>query len=180
MTCIVGLERNGKVYIGGDSAGVAGLSITVRADEKVFKNGPMIFGFTSSFRMGQILRFQLSIPAQEADKSDYEYMCTNFIDAVMICMESHGFLKNDKGEKSGGTFLVGYKGRLYSVHSDFQVGRSIERYDSVGCGSDLALGAVHALIEKRGLKPEFIVEQGLLAAEKFSGGVARPFIIDSI
>ena len=30
MTCIVGLVHEGVVYIGGDSAGVAGLSLTVR------------------------------------------------------------------------------------------------------------------------------------------------------
>ena len=39
MTCIVGLVHEGVVYIGGDSAGVGGMSLTVRADEKVFQNG---------------------------------------------------------------------------------------------------------------------------------------------
>jgi hypothetical protein len=38
MTCIVGLVDKGDVYIGGDSAGVAGLSLSIRADEKVFGN----------------------------------------------------------------------------------------------------------------------------------------------
>ena len=52
MTCIVGLVENGKVYIGGDSAGVAGLDVRMRSDEKVFTKGNMIFGYTSSFRMG--------------------------------------------------------------------------------------------------------------------------------
>jgi len=62
MTCIVGLVENGKVYIGGDSAGVAGLDITTRKDEKVFQKENMIFGFTSSFRMGQILRYSFKNP----------------------------------------------------------------------------------------------------------------------
>ena len=39
MTCIVGLVHGGKVYMGGDSAGVGGYCLTVRADEKVFRNG---------------------------------------------------------------------------------------------------------------------------------------------
>ena len=39
MTCIVGLIDEGKVYIGGDSAGAADDLITVRADEKVFVRG---------------------------------------------------------------------------------------------------------------------------------------------
>ena len=38
MTCIAGLvDSNGDIYIGGDSAGVAGYDLTIRADEKVFK-----------------------------------------------------------------------------------------------------------------------------------------------
>ena len=39
MTCIVGYldKKTKKVTIGGDSAGVAGLDITIRKDEKVFK-----------------------------------------------------------------------------------------------------------------------------------------------
>jgi len=76
MTCIVGLVDDGAVYMGGDSAGVLGLSIEVRADEKVFylneksswrtRLDPrellkpvrhlVVMGFTSSFRMGQLPR----------------------------------------------------------------------------------------------------------------------------
>ncbi len=58
MTAIVGLVHNATVYIGGDSAGVSGYSMTVRADSKVFTIGPYLMGFTTSFRMGQ-----LSVPA---------------------------------------------------------------------------------------------------------------------
>jgi len=62
MTCIVGIQHDGRVYIGGDSAGVAGYSITSRADAKVFTVGPYVMGFTSSFRMGQLLRYGLKAP----------------------------------------------------------------------------------------------------------------------
>jgi hypothetical protein len=33
VTCIVGLVEGGVVYIGGDSAGVSGYDLTVRAEE---------------------------------------------------------------------------------------------------------------------------------------------------
>jgi hypothetical protein len=51
MTCIVGLVDGGRVWLGGDSAGVSGWDLTVRADRKVFRNGPYVMGFTTSFRM---------------------------------------------------------------------------------------------------------------------------------
>lgn len=168
MTCIVGLVDKGNVYIGGDSAGVAGLSITIRSDEKVFANGPFIMGFTTSFRMGQLLRYKFDPPKQTVSTDDMKYMVTDFIDAVRKCFADNGF-----GDKStGGSFLVGYNGKLYSVDSDFQVGIPSLAYDTCGCGSDIALGAMYATSSK---KPEDRVKIALEAAATFSGGVAPPF-----
>jgi len=168
MTCIVAIENDDAVYIAGDSAGVAGLSITIRADEKVFVNGPFIMGFTSSFRMGQLLRYKFSPPKQTIDLDDMKYMVTDFIDSVRKCFADNGF-----GDKSnGGSFLVGYNGKLYSIDSDFQVGIPIVKYDACGCGSDLALGALFATKDKN---PEERIKIALEAAATFSGGVAPPF-----
>jgi ATP-dependent protease HslVU (ClpYQ) peptidase subunit len=172
MTCIVGLVHDGDVYIGGDSAGIAGLSVSIRADEKVFGNGPFIMGFTSSFRMGQLLRYKFAPPAQTVHQTDMEYMVTSFIDAVRQCFAGNGF--GDKDASVGGNFLVGYKGKLYNIESDHQVGVPTLAYDAVGCGTDLALGALYAT---EGVPPEQRINAALSAASAFSAGVAPPFII---
>lgn len=172
MTCIIGLIENGNVYIGGDSAGVSGLSITIRADEKVFQNGPFIFGFTSSFRMGQLLRYKFDPPAQTISQGDMKYMVTSFIDAIRQCFSANGF--GDKDATEGGTFLVGYKGKLYNISNDFQVGIPSDNFDAVGCGSELALGAMFAT---ENMKPEDRITTALTAASYFNGGVAPPFRI---
>ncbi|KKN17732.1 hypothetical protein LCGC14_0962700, partial [marine sediment metagenome] len=63
MTCIVGfIDDGGKAWMGGDSAGVAGHHTHPRRDPKVFRVGPVLIGYTSSFRMGQLLRYHLKIP----------------------------------------------------------------------------------------------------------------------
>lgn len=173
MTCIVGVAEKGKVYLGGDSAGVGGLSITIRSDEKVFKNGKFIMGFTTSFRMGQLLRYKFSPPPQSMGQGDMEYMVVNFIDAVRSCFSENGFGKmTDKDSNAGGNFLVGYNGVLYNIDNDFQVGIPTAQYDSVGCGTDLALGALHST---RGKKPQERLKMALEAASAFSAGVAPPF-----
>lgn len=175
MTCIVGLEDKGNVYIGGDSAGVSGLSIAIRADEKVFTNGPFLMGFTSSFRMGQLLRYKLTIPKQTHDQDDYEYMVTDFIDAIRKCFADNGFgTMADKSSNKGGTFLVGYNGTLYVIYDDFQVGADACGYNSVGCGSDIAVGSLHSTAGKN---PETRVKMALEAATFHSAGVAAPFLI---
>jgi len=174
MTCIAALVEGDTVYIGGDSAGVAGLSISIRSDEKVFQNGPFIMGFTSSFRMGQLLRFKFDPPKQTVHQDDYEYMVTDFVDAVRHCFSHNGF--GDKDATVGGTFLVGYKGKLYTIENDHQVGIPSVPYDAVGCGADLALGSLYSTQGSK-LTPEQRIALALEAASTFSAGVAPPFLI---
>ena len=174
MTCIVSILEKGKIYMGGDSAGIAGLSISIRDDPKVFTNGPFIIGFTSSFRMGQILRFKFHPPKQTIHQSDYEYMVTDFIDSVRECFSKNGF--GDRDATMGGTFLVGYKGKLYTIEKDHQVGIPNTPYDAVGCGADLALGSLYTTQGSK-LSPEERITLALKAASAFNAGVAPPFLI---
>lgn len=176
MTCIVGLKHNNKVWIGGDSAGVGGYSIDIRADSKVFTNGPYLMGFTSSFRMGQILRWGFAAPNPEEGMDLEKFMVTKFINGVREALKEHGWLGNKEGMDRGGTFLVGVQGRLFNIYDDLQVGESLHGYAAVGCGEDLALGSLHST---KGA-PAKRVEQALEAAATHSAGVAAPFIIKSI
>ena len=122
MTCIAGIVENGTVYIGGGSAGVAGWSLAVRADAKVWATEEFAFGFTSSFRMGQLLRYRLNPPARLVGQSVDQYMVGPWIDAVRQCLKAGGYARTEEGAEKGGTFLVGYEGRLFEISSDYQVG----------------------------------------------------------
>lgn len=198
MTCIVGVEHGSKVYIGGDSAGSDGWRVSVRADEKVFvRQGaedfttagsrsihPMIFGFTTSFRMGQLLHYSLQIPTMPAtlDQMD-SWMVTTFVDAVRKCLKDGGYASKENEEEAGGTFLVGTRGCLYVIYDDYQVGRTADGYNAVGCGEDFALGALHALrataAKTKAIGPEAQITAALEAASHHSTGVAGPFTIES-
>ncbi|HSK39301.1 MAG TPA: hypothetical protein VK943_06005 [Arenibaculum sp.] len=177
MTCIVGLVDDGRVWMGGDSAGVSGLDITVRADPKVFRNGPFLIGFTSSFRMGQLLNFRLKVPAQEPGTDVFGYMVTVFVEAARDCLKEGGYAQRNNDAETGGSFLVGYRGRLFSIQSDYQVCEADRSFHAIGCGADYALGAFAA---SRQLPAEQRVRLALEVAETFSGGVRAPFRIDSI
>lgn len=179
MTAIVGLVYEDKVYIGGDSAGVAGLDVCIRTDEKVFKKDKMIFGFTSSFRMGQLIRYKLKIPDHDPRIDDYEYLCSTFIDELIKCFKDNGYATINNNEVQGGVFLLGYNKKLYKIESDFQVGKIIDSFDACGCGESFALGALYAMKDED-IKPEARIVEALDAAEYFSGGVRAPFNIVSI
>lgn len=176
MTCIVAYEKDGTVWMGGDSAGVAGYSISARGDSKVFINKNYLIGFTSSFRMGQILRYKLNpSPCQTWDLE--KHMSTTFIDEVRECLSKNGYLHTASGVESGGTFLVATQGRIFVVDSDFQVGWNRVPYNAVGCGQDLALGVMHGLHKHQACRPDSIVHTALEAAAEFSAGVCGPYTI---
>lgn len=174
MTCIVGLEKDGAVYIGGDSAGVSGYDVTIHSEPKVFRNGPMLIGYTSSFRMGQLLEHVLQIPDNDG-LDDMRYLVSVFIPALRECLKSNGFAEIDKNAESGGTFLLGYNGKLYKVASDYQVSRSADGFDACGCGESYALGAM--MDAQRRLPPRMAVEYALEISYYFSVGVRPPFCV---
>jgi ATP-dependent protease HslVU (ClpYQ) peptidase subunit len=176
MTCIVGVAHEGRVIIGGDSAGVGGYNLTIRADRKVFRTGPFIMGFTTSFRMGQLLAVKLVPPRWHPEDDPWRYMVGDFVDAVRACRSTGGFLKKDSSVESGGSFLVGFRGRLFNIEDDFQVGESECGFGATGCGESYALGS---LAETTG-DPRKRVLRALAAAERFSAGVKGPFHIEDL
>lgn len=172
MTVIVGLVHKHRVHMGGDSAGVAGYALTIRTDTKVFATGPYVMGFTSSFRMGQLLRHALQAPAPEGGLD--RFMCTTFVDSVRACLKDGGWAKKDADQEQGGTFLVGVHGHLYTVDSDYQVAEPADGYAAVGCGDELALGALHTTTTL-GMKPQARLTAALAAAAHHSAGVRGPY-----
>lgn len=177
MTCIVGIVHKGQVYMGADSAGANHRNITTRADKKIFKNGDFLIGFTSSFRMGQLLQYDFSPPHHHSDVDIEKYMVKDFIKTVRECFRDGGFMTYHEHQEVGGKFLVGYKGRLFKIDSDFQVAEATRGFDATGCGEEYALGSVYST-EK--MEPEKRIRLALEAAEEYSLGVRSPFHIDSI
>lgn len=176
MTCIVGIATDGKVFMGADSAGVGGYDIANRKDVKVFKNEGLVIGCTTSFRMIQLLQYQLHPPKRHPDTDIMKYMVTDFVEAVRTCFRNGGFMTKDREAEAGGCFLVGCAGRLFRVDSDFQVGERADGFDAIGCGDAYALGSMATLsVDARPLDR---LQHALLVAEHFSAGVRGPFVFE--
>ncbi len=177
MTCVVGLIHEGKVWMGCDSAAVDGWALDTRAEPKVFVRGPYMIGYTTSFRMGQILRFAPGIPVPDRGNAT-EFMATKFVEWVRTAFRSEGFIKNDGGREEGGVFMVGVASRLFCVYEDFHVAESTSLYAAIGSGRDLALGALAALSYfDLAITPAEHIRQALMASEKHNAGVRQPFHI---
>lgn len=184
MTCIAGLVDPTGVYIGGDSAGVSGWDLTVRNDTKVFKRtsaygDAWLFGFTTSFRMGQLIHYSLALPEfltlRDPDEDSVFYtLVRSFVPNLRQCLKDGGFATKEKESESGGTFLLGVQHRLFMVGSDYQISESLNNFDACGAGSQIACGALYAT---PGVEPHQRIVTALEAAERLCAGVRGPFTI---
>lgn len=173
MTCIVGLLNGANVLIGGDTCGSNGYSYESCDHSKVFKVGDFLIGGTTSFRMLDLLEYSLVIPYVTPDDENNldKYMRTTFVNAVKDCLK-----KGDFGKPSeGGTFLIGYKDKLYRMQGDFSV-INRAKYDSVGCGMYAAIGSLHTT-EGTNYTAGERVTKALEAAASIMVGVNGPYNI---
>lgn len=144
MTCVVAMIEDGKVYMGADHLGSDGF---VKAEfvknDKVFKNGDFLIGYTTSFRMGQILQYSWNPPARSEGVSDDVYFYKHVLDSIHSCFKGNGFGEKRATDWEFGNFLVGWKGRLFEVENAMALEH--EKFASVGSGCYHALGALKAL-----------------------------------
>jgi hypothetical protein len=127
--------------------------------------------------MGDLLRYSLTVPDHDPRVPDAKYMTTTFINAVRQCLKDGGYAQKEKEAESGGIFLVGYKSQLYRIDNDYQCGIPADGYEAVGCGFELAQGAMFASEHLAGRER---IETALKAAERWSAGVRGPFHIESL
>jgi ATP-dependent protease HslVU (ClpYQ) peptidase subunit len=173
MTCIVAVRDGDGIVMGGDSAAVGDSHyITLTARPKVFKSGPVMIGYTSSFAMGQALEFRLKLPPLKDDLD--RWMVVEFIDACRKAMREVGFLKIDSHREEGGTFIAVVQNEIYEINEDFQARRILGDVCAVGSGISVAQGAAYAAL-RCGRSAKDAVKMALEAAQTFVTTVREPF-----
>lgn len=176
MTAVIALRTKKNVIVGGDSAGVTGYSLTIREDPKVFRVGPFVIGYTSSFRMGQLLRFghaNMSITTLKPGKDALCFMVRKFVPRVRTILTKAGYTEIKNNKESFGTFLVAWGRQICLVDTDLQVGVAADPYVACGCAEDIARGSLYSTSGT----PRSRVLTALKAAERHSIGVRGPFVI---
>lgn len=179
MTCIVAIAQNGTVYMGSDHAASDDKSgwILSRKEPKCFKVGQYGVAFTDSFRMGQILQYSWTPPKYTPTKTNVgldKFMRTKFIDSIKVAFKDNGYgTIGGSEEDSGGIFIVGVEGRIFTIDEDFHVGENIMNYMAEGSGAFFALGSLHTTKNQK--NPKMRLKAALEAAAEFSMSVAPPF-----
>lgn len=142
MTCIVGVEFNGKVLIGGDIQGTGGNNKIVHTQPKVFHKKSVIFGFTTSYRFGQILEHNLTDPVvPEDDEEIYRWLVQVLVPSMLGTLKRYDY-------QTGGQCLIGVRGQLWELQNDGSVLRSVLGYNTCGSGAEYALGSMCTSMKK--------------------------------
>lgn len=158
MTCIVAyIDGNGVGHMAADSAGtdVGQHTRSENVHPKIFKNGDFLIGYTTSFRMGQILQYGFSPPAHPEKMDDYAYIVTEVVPAIRNAFVEGHYKKEDA--LTGGSFILIYKKKLFTIQDDYAVFETPSNFSSVGSGGTQAIAAFEAmkqynLIDKKSVK----------------------------
>lgn len=140
MTCIVGMEFGDKVFIGGDIQGTGQNNKVVHTQPKVFNKRGVLFGYTTSYRFGQLLEHGLHDPVipLNNDEEVYRWLITTLVPDIRRVLRENGYDK-------GGTCLIGVRGQLWQLQDDFSVLRSVNGFDACGSGYEYAMGSMYTM-----------------------------------
>jgi ATP-dependent protease HslVU (ClpYQ) peptidase subunit len=137
MTCIVGIAKDGVVYMGGDRGASDDVTIVSISQPKVKVKGSWIYGYSGSLGNGQLFDL-IDLPPVSKDEDPFRILRLDIVEELKSIIESHGSDKEDNATD----FLIGCNGRLFEMStSDWGVLEVSEV--AVGSGGNFALGSLH-------------------------------------
>jgi ATP-dependent protease HslVU (ClpYQ) peptidase subunit len=175
MTCIAAVADGKTVWMGCDSLVSGGGQTDVNKTPKVFIRDGLLIGTSGDCRFGQLMRYALAVPPLEVTESLETWLTCQFTKAVRECFKEHGLQEKEKDrEMSGGTALLGIRGRLFCLSGWYSFVEPDRHFEAIGSGGDTGRGVLWATKE---MPPNVRIEMALNAAADLCTGVRGPFII---
>ena len=167
MTCIVGVEHEGRVWLGADSlVSVGDDAIESSAIPKVWESGSFVFGAAGLGLFSQILR-KVCLPAATPQT------VTGVVTSELPRLIRQAISEADASAEADGQFnlLVGGYGHLFQVDGLGHVSRSRHGYSAIGSGAPFGLAALGATTGD----PKRRLKKALKLAEQHCAWVRRPW-----
>ncbi len=137
MSTVVGIVKDGKIWMGADSYATTADGERRRIMcKKIFVNPPYLMGYIGSVRTGQVLSSREFEPPENV---------LDFPDCMIAQFKEKGciFVQSDNQVLlQEGNILIGTAaGELYEVLADFQINQ-VEDFTAIGSGSTFAVGSL--------------------------------------
>ena len=162
MTCIIAHTNGKSSFIAGDKLGSNGFTKSVQTESKVFEKEfikinddagltrtkeIMAIGYTTSFRMGQLLTYSLNLPLQDANETFPQYLVLKVIPIIRTMFKDEWGYRDASQDVGGGQFIILHNHIIYEVQEDFAVLQPKTQITAVGSGTYHAIAAMEAYIE---------------------------------
>lgn len=179
MTCIVGIKTKTGVMLGADSLSSNHHTKSVESTAKLveLKDGLLGIGLTTSWRAINLVTYELDDKLSDLPKAKgdaHRWLVTSFVPTLRDLYKTAGFSEVSNNVETGSTMLIGLRGQLFVLHSDYAVISPAEGFTAVGSGEQVAIGALHAARHFYS-DPELTLAAGLRAATTFVTTVCAPF-----
>ena len=177
MTCIVGVAKEGTVWLGGDRAAVnESLTRTIIGDPKVFLRGEVGVGVCGLPKVMDAVAHAIEFPRHRSG-SARSFLVSELVPALREGLKRLDCTVDEPGHGTcfNGAMLIAYRGDLYTLEGNFQLVKNSKSYASVGSGAELALGSLAETW--RLVSPRKRVLAALHAAADGNAGVSAPFDI---
>lgn len=179
MTCIVAISKDGKVYMGGDTAGSDEESgmIATYVMPKVFKRNGYLIGYSGSFRFGKLLQYVFDLPVipkncNTSEKLD-EFMNRELMQSLKKQAKELDLEKDEMDFEA----LIAVNGHIFEISNDWFAIETTNAWNAVGSGTKYAWGSLYTTESWK--DPKRRIQVALSAAAEYSMSVAPPFTIIS-
>lgn len=169
MTCIVGVQHEGQVWLGGDSFVYYDESCVISKVPKVWSAGGMVFGGAGDGAADNAL-FTWQPPRWPGKGNPLSWarriLCPSLEEAL-------GTLRKWPEVD----MLMGIGGMLLTVDSDLFLAQPADGYTAIGAGREPALGVLYGTDDTAFalVSPRPRIVKALEAAERFTTKVRRPW-----
>jgi len=174
MTCIIGLEQDGVVYVGADSfIGDDETRSEQATNPKIFQKNGMLIACSGCLRAIQIVEHLLKL--DNPKKFDEQYIIENIAEKIRLKFKDIDYVGTQENyQKLPTSFLIAYKDKMFTIEGNYALTRAKDGILCLGAGSEFAYGAMKAL---KNLKPEKRIKKSLKITSYYSNYVIAPFII---
>lgn len=174
MTVIAGVSHQGHVYLAGDSGWSTRYTESAQVDPKVRRlRADVVIGASGPKRFCDIVRLRLDFTRCDKAAEDVPLWIADEIHR--ICGEIGLSMNQDSQNYDVGSALIGVRDRLTRMDNAFGIVRDRNPYDAIGSGTEVALGAMHAMTREEQWAPRDVLRAAVRAAAAHCPSVRGPF-----
>lgn len=174
MTVIAAIISGDRVLMGADSFIQEGNRLLCDTQSKLWRLGDMVMGGSGRLLVADAIQYGFRLPPVPEGQSEDAYMRLTLPDTLRGYLQERGLMYTPEGENletCEASLLIGWRGRIWEVDGNLSVCETVEPYNAIGSGGDIARTALHCLPGS----PRERLAGALEAAAQFSVTVSAPF-----